>query len=76
MRDRKERIEVLKNADFPILFLVGKDDVAVSLAISLAQCHLPKDVQVHILATVGHMGMIEASEQLAKAITNFVAYCC
>jgi pimeloyl-ACP methyl ester carboxylesterase len=75
MRNRKERIEVLKQVNIPILFLLGKDDVAVPLEASLSQCHLPQNSVVHSLAEVGHMGMIEAPIEFAKAIKNFVSYC-
>ncbi len=75
MRDRKERIEVLKNVDFPILFLVGKDDAAVPLTASMAQCYLPKNAQVHIWEQVGHKGMIEVPEQSARSIARFVDDC-
>jgi pimeloyl-ACP methyl ester carboxylesterase len=75
MRNRKERIEVLKNVGFPVLFLVGKDDASVPLEASLSQCYLPKNSIVHILADVGHMGMIEAPFEFVKAIENFINYC-
>ncbi len=75
MRNRKERIEVLKQVNIPVLFLVGKDDAAVPLEASLSQCHLPQNSVVHILAEVGHMGMIEAPIEFVKAVKNFVSYC-
>lgn len=75
MRNRKERIDVLEQVNIPILFLIGKDDVPVPLEASLSQCYLPQNSVVHILAEVGHMGMIEAPTEFVKAIENFVNYC-
>lgn len=75
MLHRKERTEVLKNATFPVLFLIGKEDAAVPLEASIAQCHLPQNSVVHILAGVGHMGMIEAPQEFIKAIYSFINYC-
>lgn len=75
MRNRKGRIEILEKVDFPVLFLVGKDDVPVPLEASLSQCYLPQNSVVHILANVGHMGMIEAPNEFSSAIINFVSYC-
>ncbi|TAH17296.1 MAG: alpha/beta hydrolase [Cytophagales bacterium] len=75
MLNRKERTEVLKRVSFPFLFLVGKEDAAVPLEASLAQCFLPQNSVVYILADVGHMGMIEAPQEFAKAIFNFINYC-
>lgn len=72
MRDRKERIEVIKNVDFPILFLIGKDDAPVPLEASMAQCHLPKQSVVCIVKDIGHMGMIEFPIKFAKVIEGFV----
>lgn len=75
MRNRKERIEILKQANFSILFLIGKDDAAVPLEASIAQCYLAKNSIVHILAQVGHMGMIEAPKEFAKTMIAFINYC-
>jgi pimeloyl-ACP methyl ester carboxylesterase len=75
MRDRKERIEVLENVNFPVLFIIGKDDIPVPLEASMAQCHLPKNSLVSIMAQVGHMGMIEAEKNCQKIVKNFLEYC-
>jgi hypothetical protein len=39
MRDRKKRLKVLKEATYPVLFIAGKEDGAVSLEATLKQCH-------------------------------------
>ncbi|GAB4465180.1 MAG: alpha/beta hydrolase [Thermoflexibacter sp.] len=75
MRDRKARIDILKNTNLPILFIVGKDDVPVPLEASMAQCYLPKNSLVSIMAEVGHMGMIEAEKNCQIVVKNFLEYC-
>jgi pimeloyl-ACP methyl ester carboxylesterase len=75
MRDRKERIDIIKQVDFPILYLIGKDDAPVPLEASMAQCYLPKQSASYIFAEVGHMGMIESPILCAKTIANFINYC-
>ncbi len=75
MRDRKDRIEVLKNANVPVLFVVGKLDGAVPLEKSLEQCYLPKHSIVHFLEGTGHMGMIERKQETITILQHFAAFC-
>ncbi|MCU0393201.1 MAG: alpha/beta hydrolase [Thermoflexibacter sp.] len=75
MRDRKERIEIIRNVNFPLLFIIGKDDAPVPLEASMAQCYLPKQSMAIILENIGHMGMIEAVPQCQRVIKSFIDYC-
>jgi pimeloyl-ACP methyl ester carboxylesterase len=75
MRDRKDRTNVLKNVDIPVLFIVGKLDGAVPMEKTLEQCHLPKHSIVHFLEGVGHMGMIENKVESVKILINFADFC-
>jgi pimeloyl-ACP methyl ester carboxylesterase len=70
MRDRKKRLKVLKAARYPVLFISGKDDQAVTLAQTLEQCHLPATATVLFLAGTGHMGMFEKPFETRQAIRN------
>jgi pimeloyl-ACP methyl ester carboxylesterase len=72
MRDRKERIHVLKNFNRPILFVAGDEDGAVPLEKTKEQCFLPKNHDVHILAQTGHMGMFEREEDSLRIVENFL----
>jgi pimeloyl-ACP methyl ester carboxylesterase len=60
MIQRPDRTQVLKTLLKPILFIIGENDNAIPLQISLQQCHIPGISYVHILANTGHMGMLEA----------------
>lgn len=75
MRDREENVDVLKNATYPVLFIVGKEDPAVDFNTSIKQCQLPADAVIHMYDEVGHMGMFEQPEATCMAVKNFVAYC-
>lgn len=71
MRDRADRTGVLRQADFPFLFISGKQDQAVTLEQTLAQCHLPKLAYTLFLDQTGHMGMFERPAETLAAIRNF-----
>jgi pimeloyl-ACP methyl ester carboxylesterase len=71
MRDRPERIHVLKKVSFPVLFVAGKQDLSIPLDKTLEQCHLPKHSVVHFLQKAGHMGMIESKHDTIRIIEHF-----
>jgi pimeloyl-ACP methyl ester carboxylesterase len=72
MIQRSEESEVLKQAAYPVLFIIGRQDKAVPIELSLAQIHLPKIADVRIYPTVGHMGMLEAPRETSKALSEFI----
>tara|TARA_B100000809_G_scaffold207762_1_gene210202 strand:- start:53 stop:820 length:768 start_codon:yes stop_codon:yes gene_type:complete len=74
MRDRKTKIDVLKNLTVPVLFIVGKEDQAVPMEKSLEQCYLPKDSIVHLYDNTAHMGMFEKEKETNYALKNFMNY--
>lgn len=73
MRDRKKRLKVLQAARYPVLFIAGKDDPAVTLEQTLAQCHLPAHATALFLAQTGHLGMFEKPLATRQALRNFAA---
>jgi len=72
MRDRKDRIEVLKQTNLPVLFIIGREDNAVPYEKSMEQCYLPEKHHVHVLEETGHMGMYERKEESIKAFREFL----
>jgi pimeloyl-ACP methyl ester carboxylesterase len=76
MMNRPDKTNVLREAKFPVLFIAGKEDVAVSLNDILQQMYLPLVSYICILKNAGHMGMWEAAEEVNKAILNFVRDTC
>lgn len=75
MRDRKDRIEVLKGSKVPVLFIIGKEDNAVPLNKSLEQCYLPQKHEVLILEETSHMGMFEKTKECERLLVKFVKDC-
>ncbi len=71
MRDRPDRTDVLKKANYPVLFIFGKEDGAVPIDKALEQCHLPNNSMVYFLGQTGHMGMFERTYETRKAIEKF-----
>ncbi|WP_205501610.1 alpha/beta fold hydrolase [Rufibacter psychrotolerans] len=71
MRDRQDRTLVLKEASFPVLFMVGKEDPAVPLEAALQQCHLPAQSMAYFMGQVGHMGMLEKTGATRQSLLKF-----
>lgn len=71
MRDRKKRLKILKEARYPVLFISGKDDQAVTLQQTLEQCHVPANATTLFLAKTGHMGMFEKPLETRAALLHF-----
>lgn len=72
MMNRCDRTNILKNTKFPVLFIAGKQDNAVSLNDTLKQVHLPEISYIHILNNAGHMGMWEAADKVNEYAEEFV----
>lgn len=75
MRDRKDRRKILEKLTVPILFVAGKDDIAVPLERTLTECSLPTDVTMHIFSDTGHMGFIEKEKESILILKHFIDYC-
>ena len=69
MRDRKERLEILRNFAGPKLLIAGTEDGAVKIEASRTQ----KDAFSHYieLEGVGHMGMVEEREKTLEVVRDF-----
>jgi pimeloyl-ACP methyl ester carboxylesterase len=74
MINRPDRTHVLKEAKIPVLFVLGREDNAVSLTDGLAQCHIPQCAQVHLLEEAGHMGMRERPGQSNEILNTYVRF--
>jgi len=75
MRDRPDHTELLAALECPILFLIGKQDQAVTFPQYLPQITQPKDAVIHILDQTAHMGIWERPLQTRHILYNFVEYC-
>lgn len=72
MRDRKDRSKVLEKCQCPILFIVGKNDIAIPFQGSQGQYSMPSYSTIHILNNTGHMGMIEWKEETLFMVDQFI----
>lgn len=72
MRDRQDSSEVLKKAEFPVYFIVGKDDSRIPIDVVLPQLKLPSNSEAIILSDCGHIGFIEKPEETLKGLTAFL----
>lgn len=72
MMARPDRTDQLRKATVPVLFIMGKYDLAVPLADGLRQCHLPGISYIHILQNSGHMGMLEEKDTVNGILEKFL----
>lgn len=71
MKNRPDRTKILKDAKFPVLFIAGKDDVAVPTETLLPQLALPAQSHALLLSHVGHLGYFEEPELTRQAVVDF-----
>ena len=74
MMQRPDRISVLERFPGPTLFIIGENDPVVPLEQSLRQAAIPWLSHVHLLATAGHMGMLEDAAGGSQAIQSFLNF--
>ena len=71
MMDRKSRSNVLASDEFPSLIIHGELDPIIPTSDIKALANSNENVSLVILAGVGHMGHLEATDKCLKAITSF-----
>lgn len=75
MRQRTEKLILLKKAKVPVLFIIGKKDPRTPLHLMYKQISLAEHSEVLILDRVAHMGFIEAKETCLSFINDFATRC-
>ena len=75
MKDRPDRQDILKKADFPIQFIIGKNDQVMPFQSLMDQSKLNKNTSVTVLEHSGHMGFYEEKERSQKALLKFARRC-
>jgi len=75
MKDRPSREMVLKNAKYPVLFIIGKQDAILAWENLLLLTTLPKKSYQRVLEHAGHMGFYEAPEETFKTLKKFSGRC-
>jgi pimeloyl-ACP methyl ester carboxylesterase len=72
MRNRKAHTHLLTDKRIPVWMIVGEEDIAIPIEDSLAQTQLLPEKNVIILKQVGHMGVLEAPDEVNKALYGFI----
>ncbi len=75
MIQRPDLTGLLPSVASPMLFVIGKDDNAVSPTNVIQQVMLPKTSSVYIFEDVGHMGMWEKIEESNHLLEQFISFC-
>lgn len=69
---RPDRTHVLRNAGFPVLLLLGKQDQVIPFDKTVQLADLSATVSVATLDASGHLGMIEQPEEAVQALQAFL----
>lgn len=72
MRDRKERLSVIENAQVPFLSIIGKQDFRIPYENALLQAGKSHYAEITVLDNVGHMGFIEAKQETLLTVQCFL----
>jgi len=59
IKNRPDRIELLKNATIPVLFISGTEDTLVNYSDNIHQSILPKISEIKLLTNTAHIGFYE-----------------
>lgn len=73
MMNRADHTQVLREAAYPVLFVMGPYDQAVPIADSLRLCTLPGKSYIYTLASSGHLGMLEQPALSGKILLQFAS---
>jgi pimeloyl-ACP methyl ester carboxylesterase len=69
---RPDRIDLLKNATIPVLFISGMDDTLVNYSDNIRQSILPNISEIKLLANTAHIGFYENSDLSNDVILLFL----
>jgi len=73
MKDRRDHVQILKNMEIPVLFIVGKRDKRIPAEIIMPQLALAAHTEALIIDHTGHMGFVEAHNKTLEFIRSFCA---
>jgi pimeloyl-ACP methyl ester carboxylesterase len=73
MRDRPERINVLRSFIKPALIIGGEKDAGISIESIQEQASVCSSCEIHILKQVAHMGMFENEIESLAVLQSFIS---
>ncbi len=74
MMNRTSSYDWLENTDMPILFIAGREDSHVPLAITIKEASLCRRGSLVILDDCGHIGQFEQPLKVKNALENFILW--
>ena len=75
MAARPDRLAVLRDAQVPVLFVYGKNDVRIPIELAMAQASLPKYSEIMLIGDVAHLSFIEERDFVKMRLKNFLNTC-
>jgi pimeloyl-ACP methyl ester carboxylesterase len=72
LRDRPDRTSILPKLNFPVMYIIGRDDASIPFETYEKQVFLPKNCIIHILENTGHVGMLERPKETLKMVLDFL----
>ncbi|MGQ0829631.1 MAG: alpha/beta hydrolase, partial [Bacteroidota bacterium] len=75
MKERKSRDMILKFAEYPVLFVIGKKDSVINYETMYPQMGLCKYPTALLLENSGHMAFYEAPKETVKELESFAVRC-
>jgi len=69
---RPDRTSVLRNARFPVLLVLGKQDQLIPLEKTQALANLSAEINVSIIDNAGHLSMVEQPETSVQVLRHFL----
>ncbi|MEO6902106.1 MAG: alpha/beta hydrolase [Bacteroidia bacterium] len=75
MKERKSRDLILRFADYPILFIIGKKDTVINYQTMYPQIGICKFPTVLLLENSAHMSFYESPEETLKELELFLSRC-
>lgn len=75
MKERKSRDLILKFAEYPVLFIIGKKDTVINYETMYPQMGLCKFPSVLMLENAAHMGFYEAPKETINELETFAKRC-
>jgi pimeloyl-ACP methyl ester carboxylesterase len=75
MKERKSRDMILKFAEYPVLFVIGKKDTVINYETMYPQMGLCKYPSVLMVENGGHLCFYEAPKETVKELASFTERC-
>ncbi len=72
---RKDRVSILKDAPYPLQWIIGHNDNIMPYKKILQHCYHSGTNFVALYENCGHMSMYEAPAKLTDDLKNFIDYC-